>query len=77
MLTFRRLFRQLLVVFGLFLPAASTAAAQQRASQDDYIRQVAGKQASPAAQIADAKALLDSGAIQQSEFDVLKAKALA
>ena len=52
--------------------------AQQQASQDEYIRQVASKSATtPAAQIADAKALLDSGTIQQPEFDALKAKALA
>ena len=53
------------------------AAERQRSSQEEYIQQVAGKGATPAAQIADAKALLDSGAIQQNEFDVLKAKALA
>jgi hypothetical protein len=52
--------------------------AQQQASQDDYIRQLASESATtPASQIADAKALLDSGAIQQTEFDALKAKALA
>ena len=53
------------------------AVAEQQAAQQQYIQQVAGKSASPAAQIADAKALLDSGAISQTEFDSLKSKALA
>ena len=54
-----------------------TAVAEQQAAQQEYIQQVAGTTASPAGQIADAKALLDSGAINQTEFDSLKAKALA
>ena len=52
-------------------------ASLQRAKSDTdaYIRQVAGKSA--AEQIADAKALLDSGTISQEEFARLKAKALS
>jgi hypothetical protein len=43
---------------------------------DAYIRSVAGS-GGAAAEIEKAKALLDSGAITQAEFDALKAKALA
>lgn len=53
------------------------AAAQMQATQDQYIRQVASTGTSSADQIAQAKSLLDSGAISQAEFDSLKAKALA
>jgi hypothetical protein len=53
------------------------AAAEKESAQKEYIQQVAGRSASPAAQIADAKELLDSGAINQTEFDALKAKAVA
>ena len=54
----------------------SAAINAARTSQEDYIRNVAAP-ASPGDQIAQAKALLDSGAISQAEFDALKAKALA
>lgn len=55
----------------------STKAVQAAQTQtDDYIRQVAA-QGDPASQIAQAKTLLDSGAINQQEFDALKQKALA
>ncbi len=47
-----------------------------RAAQEGYIREVAGK-ATPSDQIAQAKALLDQGAISAEEFEGLKAKALA
>lgn len=55
--------------------AASQAA---NAEQQEYIRRVAGNNGQdPAAQIAKAHELLDSGAITREEFDVLKAKVLA
>lgn len=47
---------------------------RSKSEAESYIRQVAGK--SPAEQIADAKALLDAGTINQEEFARLKAKAL-
>jgi len=48
----------------------------QQAQMDDYVRSVAGG-GGAAAEIEKAKALLDSGAISQAEFDSIKAKALA
>jgi hypothetical protein len=48
---------------------------QAQEAYDDRIRSVAG--GGSAAEIERAKALLDSGAITQEEFEALKAKALA
>jgi Short C-terminal domain/Phospholipase_D-nuclease N-terminal len=48
----------------------------QRAQMDEYVRSVAGS-GGAAAEIDRAKQLLDSGAINQAEFEALKAKALA
>jgi hypothetical protein len=58
---------------------SASAGEQARAAQESYIREVAagtGEGISPAEEISRAKALLDSGAITQPEFDQLKAKAL-
>jgi Phospholipase_D-nuclease N-terminal/Short C-terminal domain len=52
------------------------AARGQKAQMDEYVRSVAGS-GGAAAEIDKAKQLLDSGAINQTEFDALKAKALA
>ena len=51
----------------------------RRTAQEGYIREVVGEARStdPAAQIAQAKQLLDSGAISEEEFRALKARALA
>ena len=52
------------------------AAQSARRQTDDYIKTVAAEVDAPG-QIAQAKQLLDSGAINQQEFDALKQKALA
>jgi hypothetical protein len=67
-----------LIVRGQGMAERSIAAARQtQASQEEYIRSVAGGGGSSASdEIARAKGLLDSGAISQAEFDQLKAMAL-
>ena len=49
----------------------------QQEQFNSYVKSVAGEGGGSAGQIAQAKQLLDSGAITQQEFDSLKAKALA
>jgi hypothetical protein len=53
------------------------AFAEQRSAQEEYTQEVAGGTATPAVQISDAKTLLESGTITETEFDTLKTKALA
>ncbi len=48
----------------------------QQAEVDDYVRKTAGT-GGAAGEIEKGKALLDSGAITQAEFDAIKQKALA
>ncbi|MET0788932.1 MAG: SHOCT domain-containing protein [Cellulomonas sp.] len=67
-----------LIVRGKGMGARQAAQMQAaQAAYDDRIRSATSSSSSAADQIASAKALLDSGAIDQAEFDKLKAKALA
>ena len=76
------LFAPFLGVFA-YLIANSDDMAQRQAEQltaaqretDEYVRSVAGSSGA-AGEIERAKGLLDSGAINQQEYDAIKAKAL-
>ena len=66
-----------LIARGRSMTQRQMEAAQQRqAEQENYIKSLAGP-SSPADEIARAKDLLDSGVIDQAEFDAMKSKALA
>ncbi len=66
-----------LIARGRSMTQRQMEAAQQRqAEQETYIKSLAGP-SSPADEIARAKDLLDSGVIDQAEFDAMKSKALA
>ena len=60
---------------GMSERMAARRGAQQR-EVDEYVRSVASQQ-DPAGQIAAAKRLLDEGAIDQAEFERIKATALS
>ncbi len=65
-----------LIARGRGMAERSAAQAKEfKSAQDQYIKSVASS--SPSEEIAKAKALLDSGAITQAEFDHIKAKALS
>lgn len=65
-----------LIAHGNGMAKRSMAAQADAEKQfNEYVQSVAGS-GSPTEQIAQAKQLLDSGAIDQAEFDRLKAKAL-
>jgi predicted ferric reductase len=65
-----------ILVRGNGMATRAQASVQRAKSETEaYIKGVAGK--SPAADIAEAKALLDAGTITQDEFAQLKAKALS
>ncbi len=72
---FISLLAYLIVRGGGMAKRSNAADAETKQAFDQYVRSVAPA-SSPAAEIASAKSLLDSGVITQAEFDGLKAKAL-
>ncbi|HEU4511665.1 MAG TPA: SHOCT domain-containing protein [Nocardioidaceae bacterium] len=66
-----------LIVRGQAMAERSARSAEaMKQAQDAYIKEVAGKAASPADQIAQARAMLDAGVISEPEYERLKEKAL-
>jgi hypothetical protein len=66
-----------MIVNGKGMTERNVKQAQDNQAQfDNYVQSVAAK-SGPAAEIEKAKALRDSGAITDAEFEALKAKALA
>lgn len=63
----------LIVRGGGMAKRAQAAQAEAQQQFDDYVKQTAG---GSAAEIAQAKELLDAGTITQAEFDSIKSKAL-
>jgi hypothetical protein len=66
-----------LIARGKGMPERGITANQEAQAQFDARIRAAGVATDPADQISKAKTLLDSGAIDQGEFDALKAKALS
>jgi hypothetical protein len=67
-----------LIVRGKGMAERNAQAAKgQMAARDAAVQSVVGAGATPADQISKAKELFDNGAISQTEYDALKAKALA
>ena len=65
-----------LIVRGRGMTERSAGTAEEmRRQQESYIREVAGH-TSPTEQIAQARSMLDAGAISQADYERLKEKAL-
>ncbi len=59
------------------MSGTSKHAQKSQAQFDDYVKSVAGSSGGAAAEIEQAKTLLDSGAISQEEYEKLKQRALS